>query len=266
LQSRALVLVIAPLLLFGAAYPPVHTAILGQPLTPWIAPLLLSLGFAVLVFMLRAATLPASILGFLICLMLTRPARTPGHNALAALIVLFVLTFLATRFGRSKKEARNLAEKRTGRRASQIAANLAVAAIFAALGWYSACIAALAEAAADTVSSEIGQAVGGPARMVTTWRRVAPGTNGGISVVGTIGGVGAAAVVVAVGALHHALWPDAALVFAAACGGLFFDSVLGATLERRGWLGNDLVNFCSTLFAAAIVLIWLLARNEIPTG
>jgi uncharacterized membrane protein len=66
-----------------------------------------------------------------------------------------------------------------------------------------------------------------------------------------------------VGALHHALWPAAPLVFAAACAGLFFDSVLGATLERRGWLGNDLVNFCSTLFAAAIVLIWLLASNRI---
>jgi uncharacterized protein (TIGR00297 family) len=267
LQSRALVLTIVPLLLFGAVYSPVHAAILGQPLMPWIAPLLLSLGFAVLVFLLRAATLPASALGFLICLMLTRPARVPEHNALPALIALFVLTFLATRFGRSKKESRNLAEKRTGRRASQIVANLGVAAIFAALGWYSGCIAALAEAAADTISSEIGQAVGGPVRMVTTWRRVAPGTNGGVSVAGTMAGIAAAAVVVAVGALRHALWPDAALVFAAACAGLFFDSVLGATLERRGWLGNDLVNFCSTLFAAAIVLIWLLVGNRItPTG
>jgi uncharacterized membrane protein len=37
-----------------------------------------------------------------------------------------------------------------------------------------------------------------------------------------------------------------------ACAGLFFDSLLGATVERRGWLGNDLVNFCSTLFAALV--------------
>jgi uncharacterized membrane protein len=34
--------------------------------------------------------------------------------------------------------------------------------------------------------------------------------------------------------------------------GLFFDSLLGATLERRGWVGNDLVNFISTLFAAVL--------------
>jgi len=38
----------------------------------------------------------------------------------------------------------------------------------------------------------------------------------------------------------------------AACAGLFFDSFLGATIERRGWIGNDLVNFTSTLVAALI--------------
>ena len=37
--------------------------------------------------------------------------------------------------------------------------------------------------------------------------------------------------------------------------GLFFDSAVGATLERRGWLGNDLVNFASTAFAAALAAL-----------
>ncbi len=37
--------------------------------------------------------------------------------------------------------------------------------------------------------------------------------------------------------------------------GLFFDSVLGATVERRGWMGNDLVNFTSTLFAAILAAV-----------
>jgi uncharacterized membrane protein len=35
---------------------------------------------------------------------------------------------------------------------------------------------------------------------------------------------------------------------------LFFDSLLGATLERRGWLNNDAVNFLSTASAAAFAL------------
>jgi uncharacterized membrane protein len=36
--------------------------------------------------------------------------------------------------------------------------------------------------------------------------------------------------------------------------GLFFDSLLGATLEDRGWLNNDGVNFLSTASAAVVTL------------
>jgi uncharacterized membrane protein len=59
------------------------------------------------------------------------------------------------------------------------------------------------------------------------------------------------------------LWPDAALVFAASGAGLFFDSVLGATVEKHGWLGNDLVNFSSTLFAAGLALVWFLLPGRV---
>jgi uncharacterized protein (TIGR00297 family) len=225
-------------------------------------PFAFSAGFAVLVYSLRAATPGASILGFLICFILaqspevwTRYSPYPGsHSALVALVAVFLLTFVATKLGRSRKEARGLAEPRRGRQASQIVANLGVAGLFAAAGGYAGCIAALAEAAADTVSSEVGQAVGGPARLLTNWNKVIPGTDGGITIVGTAAGLGAAAVVVTLGALHHALGPKTATVWLCACAGLFFDSLLGATLERRGWIGNDLVNLGSTLFAALLAM------------
>jgi uncharacterized protein (TIGR00297 family) len=246
--------------MLGAAEPPLAAAMRGLSLAPWLVPFLLSVGFALLVWLLKAATLPAATIGFAICMALGEPRH--GENgmntaALSALVALFVLTFAATRFGRAKKELRRLAERRGGRRTSQIVANLGVAALCASMGWHSGCIAALAEAAADTVSSEIGQAVGGRAWMITTGRRVAAGTDGGISVAGTIAGIMGAAAVVGVGGIHGSLTaPQALLVFAAACAGLAFDSMLGATVERRGWLGNDLVNFSSTLFAAVIVVVW----------
>lgn len=259
-QSRALTLLVGLLLLAGALAPPLGAARLGLPLWPLGRPLLVSLAFAALVLMLRAATPAASAIGLLVCFIL---AESPAawsrftydpteHWLLSALIALFILTFATTKYGRSKKEARGLSESRRGRNASQIVANLGVAGLFAAVGWYEGCVAALAEAAADTVSSEIGQATGHPARLVTTGQAVPAGTDGGVTVVGTVAGLAAAAVVVAIGSRHHRLWPTQLITWMAASAGLYLDSLLGATVERRGWMGNDLVNFSSTLVAAVL--------------
>lgn len=261
-QSHTLAWVVG-VLLAVAAVAPVALAFHGVAgLKPLLPSFLWSAAFALLVWLLRAATSAAAAMGFLVCFILSQeplvwtvsPALPVFHPAIPALVAVFVLAYAATRFGRARKEARGLGERPRGRSASQIVANLGVAALAAAMGSYVACIAALAEAAADTVSSELGQAIGGPARLVTTWRRVPPGTDGGVSLVGTLAGVAAAAAVVMVGALHHALWPHKAAVFIAACAGLLFDSLLGATVERRGWMGNDWVNFASTLFAAAVAI------------
>lgn len=259
-QSRALTLLVGLLLLAGALAPPLGAARLGLPLWPLGRPLLVSLAFAALVLMLRAATPAASAIGLLVCFIL---AESPAawsrftydpteHWLLSALIALFILTFATTKYGRSKKEARGLSESRRGRNASQIVANLGVAGLFAAVGWYEGCVAALAEAAADTVSSEIGQATGHPARLVTTGQAVPAGTDGGVTVVGTVAGLAAAAVVIAIGSRHHRLWPTQLITWMAASAGLYLDSLLGATVERRGWMGNDLVNFSSTLVAAVL--------------
>jgi len=259
-QSQVLAWCAGLLLGLAAVAPPIAAWKLGLPLWPLRGPLLFSSVFAAVVWGLRAATPRGVAMGWMVCFILAQSPRVwmrfsswPERSAaLPALLALFVLTFAATRFGRTKKEARGLAEARRGRNASQIAANLGVAALFAAAGRYEGCIAALAEAAADTVSSEMGQALGGRTVMITTLRPVEGGTDGAVSLAGSLAGVTAAGVVVAIGGMRHALWPNQAAVMAAACAGLFFDSLLGATVERRGWLGNDLVNFASTLFAAAL--------------
>jgi uncharacterized protein (TIGR00297 family) len=117
-------------------------------------------------------------------------------------------------------------------------------------------LAALAEAAADTVSSEIGQVLGGRPRMITTLRTVEPGRDGAVSVAGTLAGVVAAAIVAGAGSWAlRGDWKLFELSCAGGVFGLFFDSLLGATLEEHGWLNNDAVNFLSTASASGFALV-----------
>ena len=239
----------------------------------------LSLIFGLIVHQMRAATPAAAFAGAAITADLMFSTASfpyqPWRTALAPVLAVFLLSFLATRLGRERKEQLGTAERRQGRTAAQVAANLGVAAIvsnelvqswlidsgrFSANGvvqmpLFAPMLAALAEAAADTVSSEVGQVLGSRPRLITTLRQVEPGTDGAISLAGTLAGVAAAVLVALAGTL--ALGSDRT-VFAISCAGgifgLFFDSLLGATLERRGWLNNDAVNFLSTASAAAFAL------------
>ncbi|HKW76985.1 MAG TPA: DUF92 domain-containing protein [Terriglobales bacterium] len=178
------------------------------------------------------------------------------------LLIVFATTLLATRIGRKRKEALQAGEASNSRSASQIIANLGLAGLLIALAvetWQVLAIAALAEAACDTCSSEIGMAFPGKTVLLTTWKRVPPGVDGGISFMGTCAGV-AGAVVVALCSVLLGLFPYsyALLAFAAGFLGMLVDSLLGAVAERRGWLNNDTVNLLGT--AAAIGIAWLMIR------
>jgi uncharacterized protein (TIGR00297 family) len=225
----------------------------------------ISLALALLVLVARAATPLAALTGGVLCAVLTLGCSPWYHSGLPALVTLFVLTWAATRFGRARKQQLGLAEDKHGRNAAQVAANLGVAGLAAAFSliypgpgnWYRVVVAAaLAEATADTLASELGEVVGGPPLLVTTLRRVAPGTNGAISLTGTVAGVSGALLVVAVSwATLMLSLGDATAAAVGAVGGLFIDSLLGATVERLGWLNNDAVNFLSTLAAALIAIV-----------
>src|SRR5581483_3676955 len=118
-----------------------------------------------------------------------------GLRGFAALFTVFAFTWLATRIGYARKQRLGTAEARAGRNALQVLANLGTAAVCALLyihfpnpAIFVAMAAALAEATTDTVSSEIGQAMGGTPRLITTWQKVGRGTNGAITGIGTAAG------------------------------------------------------------------------------
>jgi uncharacterized protein (TIGR00297 family) len=223
--------------------------------------LALTLGFTLLARGLRAVTSSGATAGGLICLALFWSA---GVGGFLALVTVFLLTWVATRFGYRRKEKQGTAERTCGRTASQVLANLGVAAasalIFRAAPeqtfWLVAAMAALAEAAADTVSSEFGQSRSDSARLITTWESVPAGTDGGITVAGSVAGIISSFMVVAVAGCAGRLSPWG--VGAAAGGGIVgmvADSILGATFERKGKLTNDWVNLLSTLVAAGTAIL-----------
>lgn len=97
----------------------------------------------------------------------------------------------------------------------------------------------------------------GKTLMITSFKPVPAGTDGGMSLFGTIAALlGAASVAIA--AVVTGLVPASQITAIMLAGffGTVIDSLLGAIFERRGWLDNDLVNLLST--AAAVGMAWAL--------
>src|SRR5579884_3019402 len=121
-----------------------------------------------------------------------------GWSWAILLIAYFVASTLLSRWGRREKERRTASVVAKGgeRDAIQVMANGGVFAA-AALGmiahpdarWLALGVGSLAASAADTWATEVGTLVGGVPRSITSFRRVAPGTSGGVSSWGTVAAV-----------------------------------------------------------------------------
>ena len=282
-QSKLVFLAVLPFAGTGVLLSCFEGATESAAVVVWVIGLSALLGL--IIWKLRAATPAAAAAGAVITASLMFSTGEfpykPWQTALIPVLAVSMLAFAATRAGRRKKERLGTAEARRGRSASQVAANLGVAALVSSepvnvwllnSRWLprpahagalllAMPLAALAEAAADTVSSELGQVLGGRPRMITTLRAVEPGTDGAVSVAGTLAGLVAAAIVAGAGSWAlRGDWTLFELSCAGAVFGLLFDSLLGATLERIGWLNNDAVNFLSTASAAGFALLLLALR------
>lgn len=194
-------------------------------------------------------------------------------NLLWLLVLLSLLAFtaLATRFRYQEKLARGTAEAKGGaRRVRNVLANgltpTVVAALAPAIAGLGGAVdlrhvvgltflSAVASASADTLASELGS-LSDRVYMITTGRRVPPGTDGGVSVAGQVAAVLGAALIALVGALllgvvQPALWPGWQLELTAwtlmvpviaGFVGCQVDSLFGATLEIRGFVNKEEVN------------------------
>ncbi len=202
------------------------------------------------------------------------------------LLLLFFLlsSFLATRYKFALKEAMGVQEGVKGeRRATNVLANgiapMAAAVLaFASPSWFPEPISgvvflsALAVAGSDTLASEIG-VLSQKAYLITTGERVKPGTDGGVSALGQMCAIAAALYTAVVGwfvlgDLAHIYnflptMPSSAvyMLIPATIGfvGCQIDSVIGATLERKGIVNKKTTNLLATSIGAILAYLALLA-------
>jgi uncharacterized protein (TIGR00297 family) len=204
-------------------------------------------------------TLPAAematLVGFLIAL-------GAGPGGLLLLAIFFVLGVKATSHKKHLKMVPGAAHPER-RNAGQVFANGGVAAIAALLAeldparedlYFVMLAASLASATADTLSSELGMLYGRRFFNIITLKKEPKGLDGVISLEGTLLGAAGALVIAVAFAFFTYRGMNVLFVFIAGIIGNLADSVLGATLERRRYIGNDAVNFLNTLLAALVAM------------
>ncbi len=224
-----------------------------------LAAVLVTSAFAVMAHALGMVGRSGAIGGFFIGVVIFLALGPPGFAVLA----FFVVGGSAlTRVGYERKRRSGTAQTGGGRRGARNAlANCSVAVACAVLyaltnhePLAAAFVASLGAAFADTAESEVGQIYGKSPRLITNLRRVRAGTDGAISVHGTLAGISAAAVTALLGLALGLVdgFGAAMIVSLAAFLGTLADSLVGARIPR---IGNEATNVICTLVAAAVALL-----------
>jgi uncharacterized protein (TIGR00297 family) len=186
-----------------------------------------------------------------------------GYSGFMMLVAFFLAAAMATSWKkRDKLRFKAKADRSTRRNAGQVLANGGVAALSGLMAlwmpqhaslFHLMIAAAISSATADTLSSELGIIYGRWFFNIVSLKRENKGLDGVISVTGTMIGIAGSAMIAFIYCLglSKTFW----LIILAGTIGNFSDSILGATFERKGRIGNNAVNFSNTLIAA--LFIWL---------
>jgi uncharacterized protein (TIGR00297 family) len=194
----------------------------------------------------------------------------PGYGVV---MFYFLVGSGVTKIGLERKEAEGIAEKRSGQRGPENVWGSALTATICALltlistpDWYPFLIlgyvASFSTKLADTTASEVGKAYGQRTFLITSLQPVPRGTEGAVSLEGTIAGI-VASLLIALVAWGFGMISlgGIGLCAIAAFVATNIESVIGATLQSRwSWLTNEVVNIINTLIGAllAMGLAWLL--------
>lgn len=237
---------------------------ISSPPALWITIILL-VAMMVICVWAKKLTFPAALIAGLIGFLVYAGLKETG---ILMLLAFFILGVLAT--GHKKEfKARYHPEilDNNGRNASQVLANGGVASLMSILAivdpqhsnlYVLMAASSLASALADTLSSELGMIYGRRFYNILTFKREPNGLDGVVSLEGTLIGAFGTCII----AFIYAGFDKKGLfVIVAGILGNITDSLLGATLERKKYIGNDMVNFLNTMIASLLGMMFYYIFN-----
>ncbi|ACV24678.1 TIGR00297 family protein [Methanocaldococcus fervens] len=179
-----------------------------------------------------------------------------GFKYLALLLSFLILGVLVSRIGLDKKKSKKMDE--TCRTLKNVLANGLIPILFAILTIFGlnwalvGYVSSIAAATSDTFSSELGVLSDENPKLITTFEVVEKGTDGAITIFGTLSGILGAFLI---GFLGYLFFGDVKIILCGTIGGIFgnlADSLFGALFERKGILNNEHVNLIATIVGGVV--------------
>ncbi len=191
-----------------------------------------------------------------------------GWRGWLAVVIYLILGSLVTKFGFKNKSNKGIAEGRGGRRGPEnVWGSAATGTIIAILirceigsqailliGF----VASFAAKLADTFGSELGKVWGTKTFLITSFKTAKPGTDGAISIEGTVASLAGSLIMTSAMACLSLVPNSLSFLIIVTTGFLatIIESIIGATIQKRfKSLTNELVNFLQTTLSSIIAII-----------
>ena len=175
-------------------------------------------------------------------------------------LIYFISGSIVTKIKFDEKEELGIAEKRGGKRGPENVLGSGTVPLLSSIlinfqpqysdVFHLALVTAFATKLSDTFASEIGKAYGNNCYLITNFTKVPKGTEGAVSLEGTLAGIGGG-FLISLAALNLNLidsYQELFIINVAAFVATTIESYLGATLQdKQPWITNEFINLINTI-------------------